>query len=61
MDSKTSSNRRVKVERRTAELGPPESVEDRRQQAERRHPQVEHVDFDEHVEMTPAVPELTVG
>lgn len=56
MDSKTSSNRRVKVERRTAELGPPESVEDRR-----RHPQVEHAEFDEHVEMTPAIPELTVG
>ena len=61
MDTKTSSNRRVKVDRRTAELGPPQSVEERRRQAERRHPEVEHVDFDEYVEMRPAVPELTVG
>jgi len=61
MDTRTTPNRRVEVERRTAELGPPESVEDRRRQAERRPPEVKHVDFDEHVEMTPAVPELTVG
>ena len=39
--------RRKNKDRRQVDLGPPAGCEERRQQIERRHPQVTEVDFDE--------------
>ena len=44
-------NRRVGHDRRIQDLGPPLGQEERRKTPEPRKPEVEHVDFDEHIEI----------
>ncbi len=51
MNSMPPLERRARNERRMEDWGPPTGIEDRRHRVERRFPQVEHVDFDEHIEI----------
>ena len=51
MTSRQALERRARSERRMEDRGPPVGVDDRRHCVERRFPQVEHVDFDEHIEI----------
>jgi len=53
MDASTSQNRRSGHDLRALDLGPPAGQEERRKLPERRHPQVWHFEFDEHVELHP--------
>lgn len=54
MPSRTHTpERRQKIDRRHEDLGPPPGHEERRRSPERRHPRVEHVDFDEHIDVPP--------
>lgn len=48
---------RTGKDRRNEDVGPPFGLEDRRRIPERRLPKVEHVEFDAHIEVLPAVPE----
>jgi hypothetical protein len=47
---------RTGKDRRDEDVGPPYGLEDRRRIPERRLPEVEHVDFDAHIEVPPVVP-----
>ena len=51
--SSVSSNRRLNLDRRTAEGAPPFGVAERRMQAERRKIEVEEFDFDESIVLGP--------
>jgi hypothetical protein len=42
---------RKREDRRIEDLGPPPGVEEQRVRAERRHPDVEHIDFIEQIEV----------
>lgn len=51
MNPSIATNRRNDQEMRWLDLGPPPGQAERRGLPERRHPQVEHLDFDEHIEL----------
>lgn len=51
MERKLQEERRKRFDRRIRDLGAPEGIEERRQNPERRHPEVHHMDFDEHIEV----------
>jgi len=42
--------RKHREDRRQIDLGPPPGMAERRLRPERRHPVVEHLDFDDHIE-----------
>ncbi|HXE38761.1 MAG TPA: hypothetical protein VN639_09810 [Azonexus sp.] len=48
---------RTGKDRRQEDVGPPRGLEERRLIPERRLPEVEHVEFDAHIELLPAAPE----
>ena len=45
------ADRRERMERREEDLGPPFGEEERRLSPDRRHPYVEHLHVDEHIEV----------
>ena len=47
---KPSEKRKSPDDRRQIDLGPPPGTPERRLRPERRHPVVEHLDFDAHIE-----------
>lgn len=51
MERKLQEERRKRIDRRTKDLGVPEGLEERRLSPERRRPEVQHMDFDEHIEV----------
>ena len=51
MKSATAIEHRKSADRRTEDLGPPPGVEEQRIRPERRHPDVEHIDFIEQIEV----------
>lgn len=51
MNATVVAEHRKREDRRSEDLGPPPGVEEQRLMPERRHPQVEHIDFVEHVEV----------
>lgn len=55
MNTKEPTNRRKREDRRIQDLGPPPGVAEQRVAPERRHPEVVHVDFDEHIELVAIV------
>ncbi len=55
MSIKEPTNRRQRQDRRIQDIGPPPGLAEQRVAPERRHPEVEHVDFDEHIELVAIV------
>jgi len=53
MNARGVVNRRTRQDRRSHEEGPAQGQEERRKAPERRHPEVEHVEFDECIEVPP--------
>ena len=53
MSRRQPLDKRGHRERRSEDLGPQDGTEERREIPERRHPSVEHSDFDEHIELLP--------
>ena len=51
MKPATAIEHRKSADRRVEDLGPPPGVEEQRVTPERRHPQVEHIDFIEQIEV----------
>lgn len=51
MKKQTPDNRRSGQDRRVLDLGPPPGQEERRKIPDRRHPELVHGDFDEHIEI----------
>ena len=51
--SDATSERRLRIDRRVHDSGPPQGSEERRRLPERRYPEVVHADFDECIDMPP--------
>ena len=51
MKSATAIEQRKSADRRIEDIGPPPGVEEQRLKPERRHPEVEHMDFIEQIEL----------
>lgn len=57
MSTLSIRDNRTGKDRRQEDVGPPFGLEERRLLPERRLPEVEHVEFDAHIEVLPAVAE----
>lgn len=53
MTDMPSTDKRSGKDRRVLDIGPPPGIAERRLRPERRHPQIEEVEFDEHIEVLP--------
>lgn len=58
MSTPPNRDDRTGKDRRKEDVGPPFGLEERRRIPERRLPEVEHVEFDAHIKVLPAAPEL---
>lgn len=53
MTDTSRPDKRSGKDRRVLDIGPPPGIAERRLTPERRHPQIEEVEFDEHIEVLP--------
>ena len=55
MSASPDEDKRTGKDRRELDVGPPYGTEERREIPERRGPEVQEVEFDEHIEVLPIV------